>query len=46
LRFEPGGVALGALGFFVAVDEGLKPVLAFPADVLEDGHAVTPDILY
>jgi hypothetical protein len=38
LRFKLGRVALGAFGFFFAVDEGLELVLALLADVLEDGH--------
>jgi hypothetical protein len=32
------GVALWALGFFFAVDEGFEVMIAFLADVLEDGH--------
>jgi hypothetical protein len=31
-------VALGAAGFFFAVDEGFEVVVAFFADVFEDGH--------
>jgi hypothetical protein len=31
-------VALGTLGFFFAVDESLKVVIALFADVFEDGH--------
>ncbi len=31
-------MAFGALGFFLAVDESLELVMAFLADVLEDGH--------
>src|SRR5271167_4604932 len=38
LGFQPGGMALGALGLLLAVDEGFELVLALLADVLEDGH--------
>jgi hypothetical protein len=35
-------LALRARGFLLAEDEGLELVLAFLADVLEDGHEKTP----
>ena len=38
LRFEPGGVAFRTLGFFSAVNEGFELMMAFAADVFEDGH--------
>src|ERR1039458_732254 len=38
LRFQFLGVAFRALGFFLAVDELFKLVMAFLADVLEDGY--------
>jgi hypothetical protein len=38
LRFELGGVALGALGFFLAIDQSFEFVVAFFADVLVDRH--------
>ena len=38
LRLQLGGMALGTLGLLLAIDEGLEPVMAFFADVLEDGH--------
>jgi hypothetical protein len=31
-------MAFGALSFFLAVDKSLELVMAFLADVLEDGH--------
>jgi hypothetical protein len=37
-------VASGALGLFFAIDESFELVTAFLADVLEDRHAVTPDV--
>jgi hypothetical protein len=38
LWFELGSVAFGALGFFLAVNKSLEVMMAFLADVLEDGH--------
>jgi hypothetical protein len=38
LGIELRGVAFRALGFLFAVDEGFEAVIAFLADVLEDGH--------
>ena len=35
-------LALGTLGFLFAENQGLELVLAFFADVLEDGHGKTP----
>lgn len=41
LRFELPGVALGALGLFLAVNEGFEVVIALFADVFEDRHKLS-----
>jgi hypothetical protein len=38
LSLQLFGVALRALGFLFAIDEGFELVMTFLADVLEDGH--------
>jgi hypothetical protein len=45
LRFELFRVALGALGLFLAVDEGFELMLAFFADVFVDWHELLPSLL-
>jgi hypothetical protein len=42
LRFKLLGVALRALGLFLAVNQRLKLVVAFLADVFVDGHFTAP----
>jgi len=37
-------MALGAFGLPIAVDQGLKLMTAFLADVLKDGHESTPSL--
>ena len=38
LRIELGGMALRAFGFLLAVHESFELMMAFLADVFEDGH--------
>lgn len=38
MRLKLCGMAFGALGFFLAVDESLELVMTFLTNVFEDGH--------
>jgi hypothetical protein len=38
--FEPSTLALGAFHFFTVLNKGFEFVLAFVADVFEQGHGI------
>jgi hypothetical protein len=38
-------MALGTLGLFLAVEQGFERVMAFLADVFEDGHGRLQNLL-